>query len=158
MKWGKHFIFLVNATLILTIMLVACTQSNDYVVLSAAEAKTALIPCSREKILIDAAWQLNSEDILQLEKNFSSLLNLESVDCCDQGKIIGVPSDYFRQYLGVVINSQKYIYINAFSKKTSKLHKKLEWACDGGKLFWGAFYSPAENKFSHLAFNGSVLK
>ena len=158
MKLARHIV-LVSLSLVLAVTLLACSKSNDYVILSPKELKpTVLTLCSREKILYQSAWQPSKEDILRLEKNLISLSDLESDVCCNQGKIVGSPFDYYRQYIGLVIDSQKYIYINASSKEHSKLHKDFGWACDGGKLFWGVFYNPAENKFSHLEFNGYFIK
>ncbi len=60
--------------------------------------------------------------------------------------------DYFRQYLGVIVNGKRYIYIDASPSKKDE----MMIVCDGGKDYWGVLYDPENKTFSELAFNGEA--
>jgi hypothetical protein len=142
------------AILLISAFITASASANDYIVLPESSAKELLKPCSRNAPLYEGTFTPNKVEIALLENNIIELLSLESNECCGHGKINGSISNYFRQYVGITVNSKKYIYINAGPKENSKLSSTLIFMCDGGKYYWGALYSISEKKFSHLAFNG----
>jgi hypothetical protein len=65
------------------------------------------------------------------------------------------PDRYYRQYLGIIIDGHKAIFINAFcAEKPSEFWREtLIDVCDGG-CSWGVVYTVATGKFSHLEMNG----
>ncbi|PPU98276.1 hypothetical protein XpopCFBP1817_04150 [Xanthomonas populi] len=70
---------------------------------------------------------------------------------------IAEPRDFDRQYVGVVIQGQQLIYINAFKLPNDPPVKPALEAirvCDGGSTFWGALYDPQTGAFSQIAING----
>jgi hypothetical protein len=68
-------------------------------------------------------------------------------------------SEYNRQYIGVLENGKKIIYVNFFIKELYK-EKPLLWqeqaviVCDGGEGFWGIEFNVESEKFSNLITNG----
>lgn len=73
--------------------------------------------------------------------------------------IVGVrienPGRYHRQYLGIVIENRKFIFINAFcdDKPPEYWRETIVDVCDGG-CSWGVVYDVATGEFSHLEMNG----
>ena len=71
-------------------------------------------------------------------------------------------SDLYRQYLGVTSHGKKLIYLNSFPGFALDHSKEQDWhvtsvtVCDGGDVFWGVEFDPAENTFQNLQFNGEV--
>jgi len=65
------------------------------------------------------------------------------------------PDRYYRQYLGVMIDSRKFVFINAFcdEKPRETWRERLVDVCGGG-CSWGVVYEVATGEFSHLEMNG----
>ena len=76
-----------------------------------------------------------------------------------QSGIVGVqierPDHYYRQYLGIIIDERKFIFINAFcdDKPPESWCEFLVDVCDGG-CSWGVVYDVVKGEFSHLEMNG----
>lgn len=119
-------------------------------------AKEILEQCSRDAPTYEGGWTPSKQDVERMENNLSELDKLETKACCGRGKIPGSAADYNRQYVGIVINGKKVIYINASPAEMPFSNRKPMMGCDGGKRFWGAVYDPETNEFSGLAFNGEA--
>ena len=117
----------------------------------------ALLPASQIQPWIEyfspgshvESWEPTVGDIEGAESNLSQI-SAQRNDIDDARK-------YFRQYLAVVVNGRRTIFLNAFC--TNQGHendwrKRLVFVYDGGKCFWHATYDPATQKFSELAVNG----
>lgn len=109
---------------------------------------------------VDTYFDLSENEILELHNNFKKIYKIKSNKCCVIGLKISNLENYRFQYVGVIIKGKKNIYINAFP--TEDLIFEIDWrinpliVCDGGDSFWGVLYSLENNKFSKLAFNGSI--
>ena len=121
--------------------------------------------CSRfTPIDISSFWVVSKTDANELEKNFPAIDSLKSAECCRPGAKITNRGNYAFQYIGVVINNRKFIYINAFPATDIAFMKKIQKdfnpkhapiiVCDGGKSYWGALYDIETKTFSQLCFNG----
>lgn len=136
------------------------------IALPSETGKKMMVQCSRsvpEKI--EKYFDLTNTDIASLEDNYKKILSIKATECCLQGWKIPKLDDYAFQYVGVVINSRKYIYINAFlidisyGQDSFKTWHK-DWktkpiiACDGGDGFWGALFDLEKKTFSRLSVNG----
>jgi hypothetical protein len=73
--------------------------------------------------------------------------------------------EYYRQYLGVVIDGRKLIYVNLFPRSLVERRElggvlRDHWrtdfvdVCDGGDAFWGVLFDPAARRFFSPRFNG----
>jgi hypothetical protein len=133
------------------------------VILTKDKGEKLLNQCSRAvPSNITDYFDLEKENISLLENNFKKLLKVKAKDCCLIGGKIDSLDNYAFQYIGVIINNRKYIYINAFYIETendfSTWYKN--WTtepvivCDGGDSFWGVLFDLKSHKFSHLAING----
>ena len=149
----------------LTVLLAPVASSQDapkYVVLDGQHAAGVLRQCSRpspEKVA--GTWQPSESDVKELEANLPRIQQIKSTLCCNKAARVKDLSNYYRQYVGVVIGNRRVIYINAFASGILDVtDRKDRWrhepmlACDGGDAFWGAIYDPQTKEFSQLAFNG----
>jgi hypothetical protein len=82
----------------------------------------------------------------------------------------GIPhrlSEYCRQYVGVISNGRKVIYINALPVSGAEDNAidpedRMQWkkepaiVCDGGPEFWGAEFDLLAKEFLHPEGNGAI--
>lgn len=110
---------------------------------------------------ISGYWTPKESDIKILENNFKKIYKYPKNKCnVWPGKIKKLESFAF-QYLGVTINKNKLIYINAFPSKEANFFKLNDLdprtyprtVCDGGAFFWGTLFDIITKKFVFLAFN-----
>jgi hypothetical protein len=134
--------------------------SDRSVILNDNQAvKDIIKPCSRPgPPAFQSSWPLTRKDARELEVNLPKISRLGegNGNTARQIKNIG---QYHRQYVGIVIDGRRLIYINAFSSVLSDAldafwRNKIINVCDGGEAFWGAVYDPLTHTFSHLAING----
>jgi hypothetical protein len=126
-----------------------------WVLLPETEAERARQLCSRPgPPKFQGTWKPTDTDIQTMESRLSRISRLRT-----QSGIVGEqiehPERYHRQYLGIVIDNRKFIFINAFcdSKPDDSWREMLVDICDGG-CSWGVVYDVAAGKFSHLEMNG----
>lgn len=165
----------------------ATEASTPFTVLDGRHAQLLSQPCSRAKPpKFQDTWQPREADIKDLEERLSLLQQLKSSLCCHPGGRVKNVHAYYRQYVGIVVNGRKLIYINAIEIRSltenqsnaevlcrefrahysdcvrNLNHASDRWrqqpitACDGGDSFWGAIYNPETKDFSDLAFNGAI--
>jgi hypothetical protein len=111
--------------------------------------------CSRstpEKV--SGFYNPSPETISKMEQEFDKITSI-------RGRIQDLKS-YSYQYLGIEIQGEKYIYVNAFpigDKDVMETFHK-DWkikpvkVCDGGESYWGMVYNMQNGKFSLLSING----
>lgn len=102
-------------------------------------------------------------DTESLENNFKKVfeIKVQPGECCRNGSEILYFEKFGFQYLGVLINQKKYIYINAFDAVAfGGIEKdKPNWKTnpinvgDGGYHYWGVLYDVENLIFEQLAFN-----
>ena len=132
---------------------------GKFAVLPESEAMSIVQQCSRSAPAIDGTWTVTPDDIVQLERDLPKLRRMHSTGCCFAGGRIDDLDSYLRQYVGVIVQGRRYIYINAFAEGPGDIESP-DWrdaavkGCDGGTGFWGALYDPATRQFSDLAING----
>ncbi|MEP6903350.1 MAG: hypothetical protein ABJA66_16600 [Actinomycetota bacterium] len=128
--------------------------------------KSALLPESEAKILAEQCsrqnppefsetWSPTRSDIKAMESKFSDLKKLKT-----RGEKITNPEEFYMQYVGIVIKSKKFIYINAFyfSEPPEGWKEDALIGCDGGSRFWGVLYNVKAGKFTDLAVNGNPFQ
>ncbi len=154
MKKITRFFYII--CLLFLISLSVFAQRKKSTLLPESEAKNVTKQCSRpspEKF--SDTWQPSKEEIEEMEANFSQIKKLRVKECCIQGAQIEKPEEYYMQYIGIIVNGEKLIYINAFgSFDLPKSWKKFTVSvCDGGNA-WGVLYNSKTKKFFDLAING----
>ena len=142
---------------------IAATAEVHYTVLHAAEAQRALHQCSRPNVAgVTGLWEPRKEAIQQLESDLPHLAQLATAEKHGISESIGDPKISRRQYIGVVIGGQHYIYINAWAANAFAQGEDAGWqqkaavVCDGGPSNWGALYDPLTGQFSELQGNSAT--
>lgn len=136
-------------------------ESPYIVVTSAGLIRSHILGSSfREKPNIDGVWVPKSKDIQNLE-NMLPQLNAIEFDSLNGPASLALPVDqYYRVYMGVIIDSKKMIYINAMSyDETGGLN--VDYSRDAtkvsgfgrvhcGNYCWGGIYDPYRKVFEDL--------
>jgi hypothetical protein len=97
-------------------------------------------------------WSSSPLQVLAIEQRLPELLR-------KSGHKIKL-SDSRRQYVGVTSHGKKLIYLNAFPASALDISEHTNWqttaltVCDGGDVFWGVEFYPADNTFHNIQFNG----
>ncbi|APO93663.1 hypothetical protein [Xanthomonas vesicatoria] len=154
-----------NATALAVLALAGCATTQapstvptslksgqSWIITRQSVAEQVLDTCSRDSPArhpgqITGYWEPSHQQIEQLESRQDALT-----------PTIAEPREFDRQYVGVVIQGQQLIYINAFRLPNDPPVKPAREAikvCDGGSAFWGALYDPQTGGFSQIAVNGT---
>jgi hypothetical protein len=141
----------------------AATADVHYTLLHGAEAQRALHQCSRPNVAgVTGLWEPRKEAVQQLESDLPHLAQLASTTKHGLSESIGDPKSSRRQYIGVLIGGEHFIYINAWAADAFSQGEDAEWQkkaaviCDGGPSNWGALYDPLTGQFSELQGNGAA--
>ncbi|MEA9588130.1 hypothetical protein VC279_14365 [Xanthomonas sp. WHRI 10064A] len=127
-------------------------SGQSWIITRQSVAEQVLDTCSRDSPArhpgqITGYWEPSHQQIEQLESRQDALT-----------PSIAEPREFDRQYVGVVIEGQQLVYINAFKLPNDPPVKPAREAikvCDGGSAFWGALYDPQTGAFSQIAVNGT---
>jgi hypothetical protein len=133
--------------------------SGQTVILTPQQAPQLMKQCSRagpEKVT--GFWMPDSSDVALLEKELPAFVT--------KSGLRRPLSAYCRQYVGVISNGKKIIYINAllcsdFEDEDRDAHS-LDWkrepivVCDGGPDAWGVEFDMLGKEFQHFEANGAI--
>ena len=111
----KFILCLVSLSLITISCATKTLSGNEWIVLSGEHAKRITSQCSRPgPEHFDSTWELTRSDIEILEEELEKLQNILSKECCDPEARISNVHKYHRQYIGIIVDGKRLIYINAF--------------------------------------------
>jgi hypothetical protein len=134
--------------------------SERAVILTPEQAPRLMKPCSRAGPEgVSGFWMPTADDVVLMEKDLPLFMS--------RSGIMRPMSDYCRQYVGVIANGRKIIYINAIPISDAEDQEmdpedRMQWkkepaiVCDGGPEFWGAEFDLVAKEFLHLAGNGAI--
>lgn len=131
----------------------AVKMGQSWVVTRPIIAAQVLDTCSRsspgrEPGRVTGYWAPSRQQVEQLETKLPAL----------ESKV--AEARYFdRQYVGIEMDGQQLIYLNAFRlPDNSELDpaRSAIRVCNGGARFWGALFDPATGTFSDVQFNGAL--
>ncbi len=145
----------------------ALSGAQDYsvkpafsVIMDSSKGPLMIRQCSREHPTnVTGFWNISPEQIKVLEKNYKKLLAVRIHDGFGNTRVYNL-SKYVYQYMGLTIDGEKYIYINASGGFIGG--DKNNWkenpvvVCDGGAGYWGVLFNLNKLKFSQLAFDGNI--
>ncbi|HEX7813728.1 hypothetical protein [Dyella sp.] len=117
-------------------------------ILGVDQFEAVLRQCSRSAPAASAAWKIDPALATRIDAYLASQESLQS----DSGPIKN-PGLVDVQYLGVIINGKKQVYINAGLLDDKG---RAGVACDGGRMFWGAIYDPQTGTVSDVRANGPI--
>jgi hypothetical protein len=125
---------------------------DSSILLDKSKDKKLLEDCAGSKLMekVDTFWTPNEREYQDLELNLFKLNN----QIKDLNK-------YIIQYVGIIFNGSKYIYINAFDKRdlneAKRIYLDLTSAsvvpCGGGKYYWRVLYDVNLKDFMEAQFN-----
>lgn len=131
-------------------------QREKSTLLPASEAKEATDQCSRPSpSKYSDTWRPSEAEIKEMESRLSQIKRLRVKECCITGERIENPERFYMQYVGIVVDGRRLIYVNAFppSDASEGWKEHAVNVCDGGTA-WGVLYDPKAKKFFDLAVNG----
>jgi hypothetical protein len=128
--------------------------TDRFVVLPQSEGKQLPL-CSRPGPKVAGTWDPLVQDILNLESHLGEIARLKAHGAIP-GAQIAHPEESKRQYLGIVVDGERQIYINAFARGVvpKNWRERFVTICDGGAGVWGVLYDPQTGAFSDLETNG----
>jgi len=131
-------------------------ERKPYVLLSENEARAVSMHCSRSgPQKVTGSWRPINAQLEILESNLQGISMLRGKKGGLPGAQVKEPSRYYRQYVGVIVESRKLIYVNAIcSEPPSDWTSHLADMCDGSECAWGVLYDPATREFFDLQMNG----
>lgn len=134
----------------------AAMVGGGSVALSKSAAAEVTDQCSRGSPEWDSAFDPTLEELNALE---CSLPELETFVRTSLGFDDFVVGEYFRQYVGLVQDGNRVVYVNAMraSLVPAEWYTKPVRACDGGRSFFGVVFDLELRRFRDVDFNGSLL-
>jgi hypothetical protein len=129
---------------------------NNCAILPKSEDPALIRQCSRgSPTNVSSFWTPSATQIQAIEQRLPELL-------AKSGHNLKL-SDGYHQYIGVTSHGIKLIYLNSFPRFVLDYSEgKRDWrvtavtVCDGGDVFWGLEFDPADSTFHHLEFNGEA--
>jgi hypothetical protein len=129
-------------------------------VLPADSATAVLRQCTRDVPAdFDAAWIPAPGDIRRLEDGLGAQVVRALERSRDARAAHLSPDAYARQYVGLVLDGRRFIYVNAFPRKdldgggAQKWRNQPRIVCDGGESHFGVVYDPERDAFTDFEFN-----
>lgn len=141
------------------------------VVFPAERAEEARLVCRRFES--EAVWTPSGDEIASLE---SGLLDVLENRLMAYGAHDTTPTDYYRQYAGVIVDGRRIVCVNGFHRihleDKERLRRDLaargierEWSdwrdspvviLDGGLIMFGVEYDVERRTFWNFSFNGTA--
>jgi hypothetical protein len=125
--------------------------ARGWIVSDEAAGRDVLRTCSRPSPDREGAlaqWIPTPEQIRTLE---SALPELSTR--------VEAPASYQRQYVGIVRDGRRLVYVNAWPARVDASldpSREAMRACDGGDMFWGVVWDPELRAFSEFEANGAI--
>ncbi len=142
------------AVLIAGVVVDAAAGERMWTILPESAAAETRRLCSRDgPPPFEGTWAPSDGNVREAERRLAKVGLLRG-DGVPNG--IKHPWKYCRQYVGLVINGSKWMYINAFLAdcREPAWRTTLADTCDGGTASWGVMYDPGSGRFSQLRANG----
>jgi hypothetical protein len=128
--------------------------------------ESVLHPCSRSAPgPVEGGWQPGERDVVALERRLPGLFKTEAKKEAESfGGRMPEASNYYRQYVGLIIGGRHIVYVNAFDSHLAENQPPnpryhFDWkttvpfACDFGTGEFGVEYDPAADTFAHFEFD-----
>ena len=135
--------------LLVGLLLTACdaVTNTDVAIIAEDRAPEVLKQCSRPTPQATGFWTPDEQVVAQAESHLDQITRLPGN--------INEPRRYLRQYVGVVVEEKRVLYINAGAdRRHLKDATDPLVMCDGGRGYWGAVFDPDLGEFQDLKING----
>jgi len=138
------------------------------VALKVTEGPNMLGQCSRfVPQHVTGFWEVSPDTVALLERNFWHLARLFGTayrpssgpsSHADPVELQHELDLQWDQYIGVIIDGQRYIYVNHGAGNWDKCQTKACVICDGGPGFWGVLFNVNTLEFSQYQANGMAFR
>jgi hypothetical protein len=145
--------------------LVFAQPKDNFIVIKREGIEGIIVPEERGKDFFSEAcqaqgyWTPRQEDVLEIEEELPVYLKEQAPkESADLWKRL---SDYKRQYVGIIVDGKKKIWINFFHNAFVE-ESRINWqkepvlVSDGGDHFFNIIYDLKERTFSDLLINGEA--
>jgi hypothetical protein len=156
-------LFLINLSLVLGTQNSGPSKPDDSVGAVVREDSFEGVIFPAEKRALDFAsdkekyqyWTPSEADIMEAEKKLLPFLPSDLPRTSGKDRILKDLKTYKRQYVGLVTNDEKEVFINFFcTEGDSNWTRHVVWVSDGGPCFFHVYYSMKSKTFSRLMVNG----
>lgn len=106
---------------------------------------------------IDDYFKITAQEVCSLEEHFEQIKEEVATTCYFVGEKISPSYKHVYQYIGIIVDSRKKIYVNGLVpliESDYNIHNDIISVCDGGKYAWGIVFDIESKQFSDLQFNG----
>jgi hypothetical protein len=110
-------------------------------------------------------WKPKRSQLKEIERALPIFLRKEKESrpsLAELSQVVALAPKYRRQYVGMILNGRKVIWINCIPRKPDdgvdpfeKWNSELVDVSDGGPNFWGVVYDTERHSFDKLIVNGS---
>ncbi|NIQ00298.1 MAG: hypothetical protein GWM98_07570, partial [Nitrospinaceae bacterium] len=117
-----------------------------------------------ESLWTPTAREMETAEALLPQYFSDKIARLKFQDSCHERGYFHIQplNQFFRQYAGLVMDGQRFLYLNFFNKSYAggNLGASREWRfepvmiCDGGPDFWGLEFDLEKQRFQNPRFNG----
>ena len=118
---------------------------------------TRVVPQNVEKY-----FQPGEKQVDEMHQYLGSVISMKChSNLIDDAECVTNLEDYIYQYVGITMDNENYIYVNA-AKKDHPFLKWVHWkksaltVSDGGNDFWGVLYCVRTKRFSQLSINAYI--
>jgi hypothetical protein len=110
-------------------------------------------------------WTPKTSQLKEVEHSLPAFLRkeMQTRPLGELSEVIALAPKYRRQYVGMILNGRKVIWVNCIPQKSEKgIDPFVNWkreivdVSDGGSGFWGAIYDVEKHTFERLILNGSA--
>jgi len=110
-------------------------------------------------------WTPKTSQLRKVERSLPRFLRkeMQSRPLGELSEVIALAPKYRRQYLGMILNGRKVIWINCIPQKSdngvdpfANWKREIIDVSDGGSAFWGVVYDVEKHSFDKLILNGSA--
>jgi hypothetical protein len=148
---------------LLSTFLVGASTSDPIVV----SDRAVILTCDQARRLVKQCSRTGPENVTDFW--MPSLVEIDSLEkalprfIADKSGLRKPISAYCRQYVGLIVNGRKLIYVNALlaSEFENREADAIDWrkepvtVCDGGADAWGVEFDVSSRRFEHFAVNGA---
>ena len=150
-----------KATICLALLLAGVAARADEapkraVALKLSAFKDGFRLCSRKGPQnVTAYWELDPVEVARIDRALMKHIARSGL----KGRLSLAADGYVRQFLGLVRDGRRIVYINAFGARggedEAKARSEFAVWCDGGSLFWGIEYDAQTKSFLNFAANST---
>ncbi|MEN3369080.1 MAG: hypothetical protein V7609_1223 [Verrucomicrobiota bacterium] len=113
----------------------------------------------------DGFWKPKKSHLREVERALPTFLRkeMQSRPLGELSEVIALAPKYRRQYVGMILNGRKVIWVNCIPQKSengvdpfANWNREIVDVSDGGSGFWGVIYDVEKHSFERLILNGSA--